>query len=460
MQSDLLDVVIGVVFAWFLLSMVLSGIQEAFALLTRTRAKNLWLGIGRLFDPAASPLPRSLRDVAIRLPISGALDLRPTTAPDAQAPAPRSPSKAKQRVLQYATSRPDRRVTDANLIEVRGRNQDLYHAMEPRLNELARPGRLSKITHITASAFSGALIDLARNVDEEDLRASAKAHSWDKERIAELQARLDGLPGDDPLELEDVVGLHADTFASEEELRAVYQYAARSLSGRDVASYMEKNPQLAAAVERAAAAVKASERVAEVRKVVETWFDREMTGLSGFYRRQNRKILLLLGIPLVLLAHANAISLFDDLRRDASLREAAVGAASGASGQSLDSACASTTTAPTSAPAVTTTVDPIVAAGERLKCARNIINRATEFRVGLAVDELKQASEPTDELRPNDVVPYLGNALGDEWGFIGRTVTLVALLFGAQFWFDVLRRLVGIRKTLKGDAAGAGAEHS
>ncbi len=101
-----------------------------------------------------------------------------------------------------------------------------------------------------------------------------------------------------------------------------------------------------------------------------------------------------------------------------------------------------------------------MAAGERLKCARNIINRATEFRVGLAVAELKQASEPTDELRPNDVVPYLGNALGDEWGFLGRTVTLVALLFGAQFWFDVLRRLVGIRKTLKGDAAGAGAEHS
>ena len=62
MNSDVLDVVIGVVFVWFLLSSLLSVTNEGFSLLTRLRAKHLWLGLGRLFDPKTSPVPRSLLD--------------------------------------------------------------------------------------------------------------------------------------------------------------------------------------------------------------------------------------------------------------------------------------------------------------------------------------------------------------------------------------------------------------
>ena len=79
MQSDLLDVVIGVVFVWFLLSVMLSGVNEAFSLLTHTRAKHLWLGIGRLLDPRKSKLPTRFLDVTVRLPILSRFDLRPVT---------------------------------------------------------------------------------------------------------------------------------------------------------------------------------------------------------------------------------------------------------------------------------------------------------------------------------------------------------------------------------------------
>jgi hypothetical protein len=476
MQSDLLDVVIGVVFAWFLLSVVLSAVQEAFALVTRARAKNLWLGIGRLFDPS-SPLPRSLADVAFRLPVSGSLDLRPKTASDGQAPA--QPGATRVWQPEHWAERPDRRLTDERQ-QIRRGNQLLYDALEPRLTELAEPGRLSKVTHIPATAFSGAMLDLAQRVFRSDLRVAAEDLGWAEERIAQLERRLPAdLPGTTPLAVEEVVGLSGEGFASQEELRALYESATQLTTGRDVAAYLKGNPQLAKAVRRAAAGVASDERVRAVREVLETWFDREMTGLSTFYRRQNRKILLLLGIPLVLFAHANSIRLFNDLRQDASLREATLGAASSAVGQDLDSVCRAPATGrsttsttspsglgvattavvpiPTTTIVTSTTVDPLVAAGERLRCAGTVIDKATQFRVGLAVEELKQARAPQDRLQPNDVLPYLGKAIGNDWGFVGRPITLVALLFGAQFWFDVLRRLVGIRKTMKGDGA---ADHT
>ena len=68
MNSDVLNVAIGVVFVWFLLSVVLSAVNEGLALVTHVRAKHLWLGIGRLVDPNNSPLPRRFLDAAFRAP--------------------------------------------------------------------------------------------------------------------------------------------------------------------------------------------------------------------------------------------------------------------------------------------------------------------------------------------------------------------------------------------------------
>jgi len=58
--------------------------------------------------------------------------------------------------------------------------------------------------------------------------------------------------------------------------------------------------------------------------------------------------------------------------------------------------------------------------------------------------------------------PFFGMSVADIWdyefhdyGWLGRGITLVALLFGAQFWFDVLRRLVGIRKSVIGGGGSA-----
>jgi len=43
----------------------------------------------------------------------------------------------------------------------------------------------------------------------------------------------------------------------------------------------------------------------------------------------------------------------------------------------------------------------------------------------------------------------------DNWGLLGRLTTILALMFGAQFWFDVLRQLVGIRRTIGGNGGSS-----
>ena len=59
--SEILDVAIGLVLVWFLLSIAVSGINEAFSWLTRMRAKQLWRTLAGIVDSTVKPqaLPRA-----------------------------------------------------------------------------------------------------------------------------------------------------------------------------------------------------------------------------------------------------------------------------------------------------------------------------------------------------------------------------------------------------------------
>ena len=65
-QSEIIDLAIGLVFVWFVLSLLISVINEAFALVFRIRAKHLWLGTpgcstrSTARTPAAFGIPRSV----------------------------------------------------------------------------------------------------------------------------------------------------------------------------------------------------------------------------------------------------------------------------------------------------------------------------------------------------------------------------------------------------------------
>jgi hypothetical protein len=85
-----------------------------------------------------------------------------------------------------------------------------------------------------------------------------------------------------------------------------------------------------------------------------------------------------------------------------------------------------------------------------LKCAGKVIEAAGSLSLVPDIDRLQKLDPAHDSF-------FFGLSWGDiwgyeseEWGLFGRAMTALALMFGAQFWFDVLRRLVGIRKFVGG----------
>ncbi len=443
MQSDLLDVVIGVVFVWFLLSVMLSGVNEAFTLVTHIRAKHLWLGIGRLLDPARSTLPTRFLDATIRLPLMGRFDLRPVTPIGDGRQNP---------VAQHFARRPDAKA-DAAAQELRERTSLLYSKLESQIVETAQPGRLSKITHVAGDAVAEAMISLASKVHRADLLEAGVRLGWPSGRQRALGQLVSDVGEGERISVEKLLELaDGNVILTESELRDVHAEAAETLTGRDFADALGDNPQLAEAVRRAVGRLEGAEKVKAAKDAIAAHFDREMDQVSRFYRRQSRKILAVLAFVTVLVFQANAVALALDLWNDSSLRTAVVGGAlTAAAGQSLDAAveqgCDEAGTPPvtqtTTAPRTTTT-DPVAEAEEQLRCAASILQRVSAFHVGLGWSDFKQAQDTGDPQRAEwgDAWPYLT----ERWGIVGRALTAIALLFGAQFWFDILRRLVGLRK--------------
>ncbi len=446
MQSDLLDVLIGVVFVWFLLSVMLSGVNEAFSLVTHIRAKHLWLGIGRLLDPSRSKLPTRFLDATFNLPVRGKFDLRPVT--------PLGPGR-QNRLTSYFADRPQRKA-DEPTKELRGQTERLYAKLEPQIVETAQPGRLSKITHVASSAVAEAVISLASRVHRHDVLAAAVEMGWTEDEQEHLGRMLSRFDDAARISIDDLLDVAPEAgHPNPSDLRELHAVASEKLTGRDFADALHENPELAEAVRRAVAKLDGAAKVTAAKAAIAEHFDRQMDQVSRFYRRQSRKILAPLAVITVLVFQANSVALALDLWRDSNLRAAVVGGALTASaGQALDEAVAqgrcevqgtpatTSTSVTTSTPS--TTADPVVEAERQLRCAASILQELSSFRVGLGWSDFKDAHETAGSPRAElaDVGPYLT----DDWGLVGRAITAIALLFGAQFWFDILRRLVGLRK--------------
>jgi hypothetical protein len=228
----------------------------------------------------------------------------------------------------------------------------------------------------------------------------------------------------------------------------LYSAAKEIFTARDVLDLFAGNTDLQQALRAALEATGADRKAAALKVTVQTWFDREMDQLTALYRRQNRKILAMLALPVVLIFQANTLGLISDLRGDAALREAVTNQVVAVAG--VDSVAGAVQTI-CRAEGGADAADPLQAASTRLQCAGDIIRDATKFELVPNIDRVG-AHDGARGVSFADVWHY---EFAD-WGWAGRAITLLALMFGAQFWFDVLRRLVGFRTTI-GGAGGSSA---
>ncbi len=170
----------------------------------------------------------------------------------------------------------------------------------------------------------------------------------------------------------------------------------------------------------------------ELRARMESWFDAQMTRLSAIYRAQARVILVPLGIIFAIVGfgfglRTDALALTTDLQHDTNYRAAVVAAASSAAQQDLEKA---------GCPEQVKDRSP----ADKVKCEIAGVSKVKDIDLVLSNDT------PGSRANFSDRMEFLFPWKKHPRPLLGVLITGVAISLGSTFWFDVLKRLTGLRK--------------
>ncbi|MEV5324325.1 hypothetical protein AB0K67_09245 [Nonomuraea sp. NPDC052634] len=336
--SVYLDLALGLVVTFLLLSLLVSGINEAVVRLLSIRSKFLWAYLRDTMDgagPHGSWLPTRVVDVFKTMPF-----LRdPRPAHEAR-PAPAS----------------------AGEVPETGTGASMINLLYERVREIdhGKQGRTS-IAEIPPARFAVAVMELAAaNGDVEGLLA----------RLKQMGSPLYG------------------------HLKGVWESAQGDLD--------------------------------RFRRGVESWFDGEMERLSMLYKRYAKWVLAVLGVAVTLLFSMDGLEYAKTLLRDDAFR-ASVTAVAGSGQGAYDELKARCT-----------------GAGDPVTCVTETLSEPALVKLmGQALVSVSLPADGEPEVRWNGGAWWDRVSTPSHWpGFV---LTSVALLFGAPFWWDVLRRIAGLR---------------
>ena len=155
----------------------------------------------------------------------------------------------------------------------------------------------------------------------------------------------------------------------------------------------------------------AAKDLSEFKKRVDGWYEETMDRVRGWYTRFTRVILLIIGAVLVILINGDSINIATTLWREAPIRAAVVEQAG--------------TVAAEEQPDTEEAVDQL----------RDL--EELNLPLGWAIED---AGEGDPRGLPDTFLEVLTKLLG-------LLITALALSFGSTFWFDFLKRFVGIRSS-------------
>ncbi|MDA0633053.1 hypothetical protein OUY22_06440 [Nonomuraea sp. MCN248] len=346
MLSAYIDLALGLVLAFLLLSLLVSGLNEAIVRLLAIRSKFLWAYLRDTLDGDApkggSWLPSGIRDVFAALPF--ARDPRPAheNQPAPAVPAP-LPASSDEPPAAPAEAAPD----------------GLTHLLYERVREIDHPTRgRTSIANLPPGRFAGALMELA-----------ATEPGGVEGLLDKLKATGSPLHG---------------------HLKGVWESAQRDLD--------------------------------RFRQGVEQWFDSEMQRLSMLYKRYVKWVLALLALMVTLLFTVDGLEYGKTLLRDNAYRAAVAAVTDGG----VDS------------------VREVLEECDPVSCITDALSRPALVKVlDNAVVSMAVPAEGEPSFHWNGAAWWERLTTPSHWpGFL---LTYVALMFGAPFWWDVLRRITGMR---------------
>ena len=489
-HSDYLDLAIGLAVVFFLAGMLVSGLNEGISWITRVRSKFLWAYLYDLFDKRADrALPRGRLGIIKlwgnrndRRPEAGgstitvptdcveasewlkrvAYALDPIDAPQLMSRANKTltaiksvpPASLAQAFLEVfadvgrqEVTRPIRTVLDRSATP-----EDLKGAID-RLTRLldVEPTALQK----AVAAFRSELTEIGdghdANVDEQRREAADKVTALAPKPAGRVDQQLRDAwraasvawpegPNDDQLRavVDATTRLYPDGFAR--------------LRIETALAKLDRQSPLAPTMKRLWEA--ASGQIDAFRGNVESYLEGELKRLSGYYRRSIRIVMFSLAFLVAVLGGIDAISVGRNLWRNPEDRAALVSLADGvASGTTATSTDPGSTVkgleliqkkcSDAHPPDEATINNPEEAAAAYAK-VRNCVGDALDHLTGVGVIDHALWMDPA--------------AWWHDWAnwrfwlhAIGIVATALALMLGAPFWFDLIKRATGLRKGLSGD---------
>lgn len=409
--GGILDVAVGMMFIYLLLSLICSGINELVAWILSLRAATLRAGIRTLIaDESIKKLSGRMLDESLYMHalIRG-----------------QSPQGWLAKVMKT--------VSEPSYIS----SENFALAL---LDSLAEHG-------FDVSKLRVALDDLEQELREKGLALPSGYH----DAVALLEAP-EGLTVS-------VDAIRAASFGLRQILRALPESPARAellklVDGQETLEGIRHivaslNPESAVRRQLQLLLETGPESIGAFRKRVEHWFDQAMDRVTGVYKRRLQLISLAIGILLAGAGGVDTVTLANALMHDGALRQATVAAA----------VAASQSPPPAIKPAPPPAPSPLSASEPQVKAATATVAQAldqlTVLKLPIGLDYL---IEHAPKLSPNQnsqpeicaappCSPVTARQVTMYWllRVLGILFTGLALSFGAPFWFDVMSKLVNVR---------------
>ncbi len=421
--QEILEVAIGLVFMWLVISIATMQVQEWLASYMGWRAKELERAIrGMLVDPVMAerfydhPLIKSLARVSEKpgkrhLPSYIPADKFALALFDIVSTAGSEASVIQHHLYSLRT-------------ELDALAKDQQEAAHIALNGLIELARRAATTEAGTKLAEAALEELHRGIEQ-----FAQDYPQLKPALDAAMAQIDRQTGDINALIAEVLpaGSKEDSFLA---LR------------RGALALAVLSPALKSNLETLLKSVEnAEDRLAAARTSVETWFNDAMDRLSGWYKRNAQRVALIIGVVLALLMNVDSIALATHLWREPTVRQALI-------------AQAETFTMPE--------VDP-TAPEQAVREFRTYFNGLT-LPLGWVFEPVPLNGQTCAFLpdSPNEVFGIwwgeecfrpanaTAETSGLEWlglKVAGILLSGAAAMQGAPFWFDILRKLINVRGT-------------
>jgi hypothetical protein len=405
MFGDIIEIAIGVVLVYLLISLLCTAFTEGVSAIFGLRASFLEKGVKSLLS---DPQGRGIFTQFVNHPLVQSL------TPPREGTA-KSSERAKRRLPSYMTSR----VFSAALLDLTPAaelSSETGNALRNRINRLdeteARKCLKALFTtnKIERESWTAALPQGDFAADLRNLLPSN-----DPDAISRL---IDSLHHDDALTA-------LSNLITRQESTAVHEVVEQLPHGTfrlDVLAFLASgsvyqwidrldSPELKGSLNSLMKGVGADP--GQIRKEIEQWFDESMQRVSGWYKRRTQVIVMAFALPLIIALNADTLTVANSLLQSGALRDAA---------GELGSQIVADTDTPNE-------------------------QAVDDVRDGLSELNLLGWRARSDDYQDPREAPDFGNPQSLLIKMAGMALTWAAVYQGSDFWFNALKKLVNIRSS-------------